>query len=532
MGEERRKRVTVIHCWSAPRSRSTALLYSFEARGDDCVALDEPLYREWCIAKAEGGGVERPYIHEIVEASAPPWACLRESLGDRILRACEHFSKSDCEQGIVFCKHMAKHCGCFDFGSCAWGMRAGPYSVLDAVDVIEKHVLLIRDPVAILSSWASDRELHKAVTPEEVGVNSLMTVYTALLSKANPEKPLLLDSDDLIAQPSAALEELCRSLDIPYSEAMLSWQAGPHACDGPWASWWYGQARTSTGWRVPDKKDPHTNKRYRVVHPEFLPALTSACAVHDTLKRMYQQEERRRVVPYEDPRYDSAARRDRPICPPIRRPSAAHPPLLASDSTVATSSHANTFVCRNASVLCWVGSPTDGRLHPRCLAGLSPFDSSVQGGDACWEGLRVYRGRILSLDKHLARLFRSARGLGFKHVHSKEAVLDAIFQTLSANGMRDGAHIRLTLTRGEKYTSSMNPNFNVFGTTLIVLAEWKAASGGRTTYDNTKGIKLITASQVRLLLSLTHTRMSMHAHAGHIDGWSIHWLRDASASLT
>ena len=78
----------------------------------------------------------------------------------------------------------------------------------------------------------------------------------------------------------------------------------------------------------------------------------------------------------------------------------------------------------------------------------------------------------------------------------------------------------------------MNPNFNVFGTTLIVLAEWKAASGGRTTYDNTKGIKLITASQVRLLLSLTHTRMSMHAHAGHIDGWSIHWLRDASASLT
>ena len=107
------------------------------------------------------------------------------------------------------------------------------------------------------------------------------------------------------------------------------------------------------------------------------------------------------------------------------------------------------------------------------MAGLSPWDSSVQGGDGCWEGLRVYRGKILSLEKHLRRLFRSAKALGFENVHTKAQVVDAIFRTLAANGMRDNAHMRLTLTRGEKCTSSMNPKFNVYGTTLIILPEWK-----------------------------------------------------------
>jgi branched-chain amino acid aminotransferase group I len=126
-------------------------------------------------------------------------------------------------------------------------------------------------------------------------------------------------------------------------------------------------------------------------------------------------------------------------------------------------------------------------------AGVSPWDSSVQGGDAAWEGIRVYNGKIFKLSRHLQRLFKSAKALGFENVHSKDEILHAIFKTLAANGMRDGAHMRLTLTRGEKYTSSMNPNFNVYGTTLIILPEWKPTEGA-TTYDNTKGISLITSS--------------------------------------
>ena len=103
------------------------------------------------------------------------------------------------------------------------------------------------------------------------------------------------------------------------------------------------------------------------------------------------------------------------------------------------------------------------------------------------KGIRVYRGKIFKLERHLKRLFKSAKALGFENIHSKEEVIEAIFRTLAVNGMRDGAHMRLTLTRGEKCTSSMNPKFNVYGTTLIILAEWKPTEGA-TTYDNTKGI--------------------------------------------
>jgi branched-subunit amino acid aminotransferase/4-amino-4-deoxychorismate lyase len=105
------------------------------------------------------------------------------------------------------------------------------------------------------------------------------------------------------------------------------------------------------------------------------------------------------------------------------------------------------------------------------MAKVSPWDSSVQGGDGAWEGIRVYRGRILSLDKHLRRLSRSAKALGFQNVHTKEQITEAIFKTLAVNGMRDHAHMRLTLTRGEKCTSSMNPKFNVYGTTLVSFCE-------------------------------------------------------------
>lgn len=112
------------------------------------------------------------------------------------------------------------------------------------------------------------------------------------------------------------------------------------------------------------------------------------------------------------------------------------------------------------------------------------------------EGIRIYNGRVFHLERHLDRLFRSAKALGFENVHTRSEITEAIFRVLAANGMRDGAHMRLTLTRGEKCTSSMNPLFNVYGTTLIILPEWKPTEGA-TTYDNTKGISLITAGVCR-----------------------------------
>jgi branched-chain amino acid aminotransferase len=130
----------------------------------------------------------------------------------------------------------------------------------------------------------------------------------------------------------------------------------------------------------------------------------------------------------------------------------------------------------------------NGHLTHRDKAAVSPFDSAVQGGDAVWEGLRVYNGRIFRLGEHLARLRRSAKALAFASVPSDEEITNEIRRTLQANGMTDGVHVRLTLTRGVKITSGMDPRLNESGPTLIVLAEHKPP-----VYD-TSGITLITSS--------------------------------------
>ena len=115
-----------------------------------------------------------------------------------------------------------------------------------------------------------------------------------------------------------------------------------------------------------------------------------------------------------------------------------------------------------------------GELVHRDQARISPFDSSVQGGDAVWEGLRLYSGRIFRLEQHLDRLVNSAKALAFAQIPTREAITHEIRRTLEANGMFDGVHIRLTLTRGVKFTSGMDPRLNTQGPTLIVLAEHKA----------------------------------------------------------
>jgi branched-chain amino acid aminotransferase group I len=139
---------------------------------------------------------------------------------------------------------------------------------------------------------------------------------------------------------------------------------------------------------------------------------------------------------------------------------------------------------RNADIVVLV----NGELLPRAEARVSVFDSVVQGGDAVWEGLRVYEGRVFALDRHLDRLFASAHALRFEGVPSRDEVRRAVVDTLVANGMYDGAHVRLTLTRGPKVSSGMSPTMNRAGCSLIVLAEWKAP-----VYESS-GIRLITAS--------------------------------------
>src|SRR6056300_58851 len=143
------------------------------------------------------------------------------------------------------------------------------------------------------------------------------------------------------------------------------------------------------------------------------------------------------------------------------------------------------FDPRNATIKVWIGQG----LVSREDAKVSVFDSSVQGGDAVWEGMRVYKHGVYCLDRHLDRLEDSARAMAFADIPSRAFIKGAIKATLKANGMTHDTHIRLTLTRGEKITSGMDPRLNQKGCTLIVLAEWKPP-----VYDNDKGIRIITSA--------------------------------------
>ncbi|MDE2997368.1 MAG: aminotransferase class IV, partial [Bacteroidota bacterium] len=123
-----------------------------------------------------------------------------------------------------------------------------------------------------------------------------------------------------------------------------------------------------------------------------------------------------------------------------------------------------TFDERNRDLKVWI----NGRILHRDEAGVSPFDSVVQGGDGVWEGLRLYDGKIFKLIEHLERLEGSAKALAFAHIPPMEEIIDALRQTLAANDMRDGVHVRLTLPRGVRGTSGMEPRGRRGGATLVL----------------------------------------------------------------
>ena len=143
------------------------------------------------------------------------------------------------------------------------------------------------------------------------------------------------------------------------------------------------------------------------------------------------------------------------------------------------------FDSRNEQIKVYVG----GEILRREDAKVSVFDSVVQGGDAVWEGLRLYNGGIFLLDRHLDRLHDSAKAMHFEDIPDRETVKQALSETLKANEMYDGVHIRLTLTRGEKITSGMDPRLNTKGSCLIILPEYKAP-----VYDNDSGISIISST--------------------------------------
>lgn len=184
----------------------------------------------------------RPYLKELISGVPPErdgdpekWERELLSLQERIESGAKMLTTTK-GTGVIFCKHMSKHSYLYDFDN-----ECEVVEVDDGVtiELVHKHVLLIRDPVAVLSAWGAVGDVHgNDPTPEELGFLSLMTIYSKLEGKTSDDgksRVLVLDSDDLAKNPKQSLSYLCEELSIDYSDSMLSWKPGKHECDGPWA---------------------------------------------------------------------------------------------------------------------------------------------------------------------------------------------------------------------------------------------------------------------------------------------------------
>ena len=124
---------------------------------------------------------------------------------------------------------------------------------------------------------------------------------------------------------------------------------------------------------------------------------------------------------------------------------------------------------RNDKVLVYL----NGKLVPRNEARVSIFDAGFALGDGVWEGMRLVKGKLISLEAHLDRLFEGARAIDLDIGLDRKGVVRAIQDTLDANGMTDGVHLRMMITRGVKSTPNQDPRFVISGPTIVIVAEYK-----------------------------------------------------------
>ena len=226
-----------IAMWSGPRNLSTALMYSFAARGD-CAVWDEPFYAAYLKAT----GLDHPMADAVITAG--------ESDPMRVGAACA----GDIPGGkpLFYQKHMTLHMiPSFDRGF----MRQ------------LTNVFLIRHPARVIASYSKKRE---SPTLDDVGFvqqAQLFDEVAAWLGRA----PLVVDSADIRATPKETLSRLCGGLGIPFTDAMLRWPVGAKPYDGVWAPHWYNAVHASTGIDEPEAALPDLPDAYRRLAEQALP---------------------------------------------------------------------------------------------------------------------------------------------------------------------------------------------------------------------------------------------------------------------
>lgn len=212
-----------IAMWSGPRNLSTTMMRSFGARADT-TCVDEPFYAAYLVST----GTVHPMQAEILDAQAHDGSVVAQELSEAPVPG---------GKPVFYQKHMTHHMA-----------PALPRSWMHRVT----NAFLIRDPARVLASYARKME---TVSLEAIGVPQQAEMFDRVC-QIRGEAPPVVDSDDILNDPAGMLRALCGALGIAYTDAMLSWEAGPKPEDGVWAPHWYDAVWQSTGFGAPRREEP------------------------------------------------------------------------------------------------------------------------------------------------------------------------------------------------------------------------------------------------------------------------------------
>lgn len=149
----------------------------------------------------------------------------------------------------------------------------------------------------------------------------------------------------------------------------------------------------------------------------------------------------------------------------------------------------------------------NGDLYPRERAVISVFDSGFVLGDGVWEGLRVHKGRIAFLGAHLDRLYEGAKAIDLDIGMSRAALTQALYDTLSANHMTEGVHVRLMVTRGLKSTPYQDPRASIGPASVVIIPEYKVPRPEVLT----QGVRLFTVHVRRGAPDVQDPKLNSHS---------------------
>ncbi len=217
--------------WSGPRNISTAMMRSFGARPDTAVS-DEPFYGAYLKLTGE----PHPMSAEIVAAMDCDFGSVLRSVS----------GTAPGGEAVWYQKHMAHH-------------MVGGVGIEDMPG--HRHAFLIRTPERVAASYAAKNELTR---PEVLGY-SILRRYFEFEAERLGAAPAVIDADDVLRDPAGTLQALCAALDIPWTDAMLSWERGPHAQDGVWGAHWYHSVNASTSFARPPTSMPELAPEHEAI---------------------------------------------------------------------------------------------------------------------------------------------------------------------------------------------------------------------------------------------------------------------------